>query len=282
MEQAYSMLVIDDDEDILTSARLLLKRHYSKVNTSSNPSDLNTLLSKLSPDVVLLDMNFSKGRNDGREGLYWLDHIREVSPNTQVILMTAYGEVSTAVTAIKKGAFDFLLKPWTNQKLLETVEQSLKLRKAHQHKPKNVITPSIASSDIPQMESRSLEMQHIIKTLDKVAGTDANILLLGENGTGKSMLAEYIHQKSGRAKQKLVTVDLGAVHSNLFESELFGHKKGAFTDAREDRDGRFVQAQHGSLFLDEIGNLDGALQAKLLTVLESNYFSYSTLKPSFS
>ena len=270
MEKAYSILVVDDDEDILTSARLLLKRHYSKVNTSSNPADLNTLLSKLSPDVVLLDMNFSLGRNDGREGLYWLDHIREIAPQTQVILMTAYGEVSTAVTAIKKGAFDFLLKPWTNQKLLETVAQSLKLKKAHQTQPElKAPLQNNVSTDAPELQSRSAEMQRIIKTLDKLAATEANILLLGENGTGKSMLAGYIHQKSKRAKATLVTVDLGAVHNNLFESELFGHVKGAFTDAREDRDGRFVQAQNSTLFLDEIGNLDGALQAKLLTALQN-------------
>lgn len=273
MDTAYTILVVDDDEDILTSARLLLKQYYQKVHTSSNPADLNSLLTRLEPDCILLDMNFRKGTNDGREGLYWLQHIREVSPETQVILMTAYGEVEIAVQAMKKGAFDFVLKPWTNQKLLSTIENALKLSREKKKVEQLQQTKKSLEENMGLREedfvTRSPAMKELMKTIEKIGPTDASVLLLGENGTGKSVLAMALHRLSLRHQNPFITVDLGAISNTLFESELFGHKKGAFTDANEDKAGRFETAHEGSLFLDEIGNLDPSLQAKLLTVLQN-------------
>jgi len=250
-----------------------MKQHYQKVEASENPSDLNRILSKDSIDLVLLDMNFRKGRNDGAEGIYWLKHIRELSPHTQVVLMTAYGEVELAVKAIKEGAFDFVLKPWTNEKLLATIDNALKLarekQKVAQLQNSNKQWEDQAALKEEDLISRSPSMQSVLETLRKVAQTDANILLLGENGTGKSALALSIHRMSLRKEEPFVTVDLGAIAPTLFESELFGHKKGSFTDASEDKAGRFEAANEGSLFLDEIGNLDLSLQSKLLHALQS-------------
>lgn len=265
--------IVDDDADVLTSARLFLKQHFHKVSTNEDPSSLNQLLSKNKLDLVLLDMNFRKGRNDGAEGLYWLKHILEISPETEVVMMTAYGEVALAVRAIKNGAFDFVLKPWTNEKLLSTLNNALKL--AHEKAKVEIYRSSAkqwednASLAQEELTSRSPAMQEVLETLKKVAATDANILLLGENGTGKSVLSLAIHRMSGRSENPFVTVDLGAVSPNLFESELFGHKKGSFTDASDDKAGRFETADQGTLFLDEIGNLDLSLQSKLLHVLQS-------------
>lgn len=273
MKKPYHLLIIDDDPDVLTSARLLLKQHFQQVETSEEPSDLNRILSRKEIDLVLLDMNFRKGRNDGAEGLYWLKHIRDLSPSTQVVLMTAYGEVELAVKAIKEGAFDFVLKPWTNEKLLATIENALRLarekQKVAQLQDTNKQWENQAALHEEDLISRSPAMQEVIETLRKVALTDANILLLGENGTGKSALALSIHRMSKRQQESFVTVDLGAIAPSLFESELFGHKKGAFTDAAEDKAGRFELAHEGSLFLDEIGNLDLSLQSKLLHALQS-------------
>ncbi|WP_417589503.1 sigma-54-dependent transcriptional regulator [Owenweeksia hongkongensis] len=273
MEKSYCILIVDDDEDILTSARLLLKQHYSNVHTASDPREINSFLTKYQPDLILLDMNFQRGVNDGREGIYWLKHIKEVSPETQVILMTAYGEVEIAVQAIKSGAYDFVLKPWTNEKLLSTIGTALKFsrerKKVEQlEQTKTTLEDSIAIKN-EDFITKSPAMQNLMRTLEKVAATDANILLLGENGTGKSVLALAAHRMSGRNKNSFITVDLGAISHSLFESELFGHKKGAFTDAKEDKAGRFETANEGTLFLDEIGNLDMALQSKLLTVLQN-------------
>lgn len=218
-------------------------------------------------------MNFRKGRNDGAEGMYWLKHIRELSPETQVVLMTAYGEVELAVKAIKVGAFDFVLKPWTNEKLVATIENALKLarekEKVAQLQNTNKQWEDRVALQDEDLISRSPAMQGVLETLRKVAQTDANILLLGENGTGKSALALSIHRMSQRQNNSFVTVDLGAIAPTLFESELFGHKKGAFTDAAEDKAGRFELAHEGSLFLDEIGNLDLSLQSKLLHALQA-------------
>ncbi len=266
-----TLLIIDDDMDVLTTAQLFLKRHFSKVITQSHPRDINTIFNENDVDLVLLDMNFTKGDNDGREGLYWLKHIKEVSPHTQVILMTAYGEVELAVQAIKLGATDFVLKPWKNEKLLSTLNTSLALRRSHQkieilEETQKVITKD-QEPDIFVGESDA--MKRVYDTLDKVARTDANILLLGENGTGKTMVARDIHKRSQRAHHSFIHVDLGALNENLFEGELFGHKKGAYTDAKEDKAGRFELANNGTLFLDEIGNLSTPLQAKLLTVLQN-------------
>lgn len=273
MNKGYSILIVDDDEDVLTSARLLIKQHYEKVNTSSDPRELNRLLSKTHIDLVLLDMNYSRGRNDGTEGIYWLSHIKEISPETQVILMTAYGEVELAVSAIKKGAFDFVLKPWTNEKLLSTIQNALKFGDERKKVVRLEQTKSSLEEDIALKEedfvTHSQEMKSVMNTITKVAGTDANVLLLGENGTGKSALALLLHRFSQRNKNSFITVDLGSLSSNLFESELFGHKKGSFTDAHQDKPGRFEVAHEGTLFLDEIGNLDLSLQVKLLTALQN-------------
>lgn len=273
MKRPYHILIVDDDPDVLTSARILLKQHFQKVETTEQPSDLNQLLTKQSIDLVLLDMNFHKGRNDGAEGIYWLKHIRDLSPETQVVLMTAYGEVELAVKAIKEGAFDFVLKPWTNEKLLATIDNALKLAREKQKVARlqntNKQWEDQAALKEEDLISRSASMQTVLETLRKVAQTDANILLLGENGTGKSALALSIHRMSKRNAEPFVTVDLGAIAPTLFESELFGHKKGSFTDASEDKAGRFESADEGSLFLDEIGNLDLSLQSKLLHALQS-------------
>ncbi len=275
MEKSYSLLIVDDDDDVLTSARLLLKQHYKKVETTNNPQEINGMLTKLQPDLILLDMNFRRGLNDGREGIYWLEHIKEVSPETQVILMTAYGEVETAVQSIKKGAFDFILKPWTNEKLLSNIASALKyareLKKVEQLEQTKITLEENIGLKHEDFVSRSPSMTSLMKTIDKVAATDANILLLGENGTGKSVLAMAIHRASLRHKNPFITVDLGAVSHSLFESELFGHAKGAFTDAHNDKAGRFETAEGGSLFLDEIGNLSPELQSKLLTVIQNRH-----------
>ena len=273
METSHCILIVDDDEDILTSARLLLKQHYPKVHTISDPQSLNQSLAKHHPDLVLLDMNFRKGVNDGREGLYWLSHIKEVSPGTQVIIMTAYGEVELAVAAIKKGAYDFVLKPWTNEKLLSNIDNALKLGR-EQKKVEQLEYAKASLEDSlglrnEDLVSRSSAMRQVLDTIQKVSTTDANVILLGENGTGKSVLAMALHRLSHRTKNSFITVDLGALNENLFESELFGHKKGAFTDAHTDKPGRFEVAHEGTIFLDEIGNLTLPLQAKLLTIIQN-------------
>ena len=273
MEKSYSIVIVDDDEDVLTSARLLLKQHYSKVQTASDPRQINNLLTQVQPDLMLLDMNFQKGVNDGREGIYWLKHIKETNPETQVILMTAYGEVEIAVQAIKSGAYDFVLKPWTNEKLLSTIDAALKFGRERKkvtqlEQTKTNLEDSIAIKH-EDFITKSPAMKNLMRTLEKVAATDANILFLGENGTGKSVLALTAHRISQRHKNSFITVDLGAISHSLFESELFGHRKGSFTDAKEDKPGRFETANEGTLFLDEIGNLDPALQSKLLTALQN-------------
>ena len=273
MKLAAHIAIVDDDADVLTSARLFLKQHFQKVSTNEDPKSLNQLLTKNKIDLVLLDMNFRKGRNDGAEGLYWLQHILEISPHTQVVLMTAYGEVELAVNAIKNGAFDFVLKPWTNEKLLSTLNNALRLAqekaKVEVYRNNNKQWEDNAGLAQEELVSRSPAMQSVLETLKKVANTDANILILGENGTGKSVLSLAIHRMSQRKENPFVTVDLGAVSPSLFESELFGHKKGSFTDASSDKAGRFETADTGTLFLDEIANLDLSLQSKLLNVIQS-------------
>jgi len=273
----FVILIIDDDKDILTSARLLLKQHFSEVDVLQDPVELNSLLSRKSIEVILLDMNYSKGRDDGKEGLYWLQRIKEVSNDTQVIMMTAYGEIELAVKAIKKGAFDFVLKPWTNEALVSTINNAINLSREKRKVKQLEETKASLESNIALNENdfitRSSAMKEVMKTIDKVAATDANILLLGENGTGKSVLALAIHQLSARRNQPFISVDLGALNENLFESELFGHKKGAFTDAHQDKAGRFEVADKGTLFLDEIGNLSLPLQAKLLSSIQSKKIS---------
>lgn len=261
-----SILIIDDDTDVLTAVRLLLKTEVKDVVTEKNPENLRWHLSKDSFDVILLDMNFNSSINTGNEGLFWLKEIRKLRPDTAVIMITAYGDIDLAVRSLKEGASDFVVKPWHNEKLISTIKEILK------RKGTKTGAASIISADSiigKELLGESEAMQQIFYKTEKIAPTDANILILGENGTGKDLIAKAIHQQSLRAAQPLVKVDVGALTETLFESELFGHKKGAFTDAREDRPGRFEAADKGTLFLDEIGNIPLHLQAKLLSVLQN-------------
>lgn len=268
-----NILVIDDDDDILLSARLFLKQHFNQVLTCKSPREINVLLSKNEVDIILLDMNYQKGASDGREGLYWLEHILSIDKDFVVILMTAFGNVELAVQAIKKGATDFILKPWENEKLFATLSSAAKLRQSNKKVKKlEKIHTSIQSDMARKFEhiiGTNENVQILQKTLSKVAPTDANVLILGENGTGKQVFAYELHKNSLRRKQIFMHVDLGSLNENLFESELFGYVKGAFTDAREDKPGRFEMADGGTIFLDEIGNLSLPLQAKLLSILQN-------------
>lgn len=268
-----NILVIDDDDDILLSARLFLKQHFNQVLTCKSPREINVLLSKNEVDIILLDMNYQKGASDGREGLYWLEHILSIDKDYVVILMTAFGNVELAVQAIKKGATDFILKPWENEKLFATLSAGAKLRQSNKKVKKlEKINTSIQGDIARKFEhivGNDDSVQLLQKTLIKVSPTDANVLILGENGTGKQVFAYELHKNSLRRKQIFMHVDLGSLNENLFESELFGYAKGAFTDAREDKPGRFEMADGGTIFLDEIGNLSLPLQAKLLSILQN-------------
>ena len=263
------VLVVDDDADVLTAARLLLKRHVKAVTVVDSPQQIPERLAAGDTDIVLLDMNFAIGSNTGREGLEWLERIQQLDPGVIVILMTAYGDAETAVAAMKKGAADFVLKPWQNEKLLATLNAAARL-----HRSRNEVRRlksrqrELTSHDSPQLIAASEGMNNILALVNKTASTDANILIQGENGTGKELIARAIHEASSRADEVMLSIDLGSLAESTFESELFGHVKGAFTDARSDRDGRFRAAAGGTLFLDEIGNLPLHLQAKLLRVLE--------------
>lgn len=261
-----TILIVDDDIDILFSAKVLLKRFFSSVLTSDSPQKIKTIIQENEIDAVLLDMNYRKGYEDGKEGLYWLDFIREVSPNTVVILMTGFGDVALAVESLKRGAFDFVLKPWDNDKFYASVNAAVNFAR----KNKKVEQLEKVSQTVPKpvFESKSRRMKKVMNLVQKVAKTDATVLILGENGTGKHILAEEIYQQSNRNQSPFIHVDLGSLSENLFESELFGYSKGAFTGAEKDTPGRFELANGGTLFLDEIGNLSLALQAKLLTVLQ--------------
>jgi DNA-binding NtrC family response regulator len=260
-----SILVIDDDTDVLTAVRLLLKTETKEVITEKNPENLRTHISKTSFDVILLDMNFTSSINTGNEGLFWLKEIKKMRPDTAVIMITAYGDIDLAVRSLKEGAADFVIKPWHNEKLLITIKEALKRKE----NTTSGIQQGIDSVIGKELIGESEVMKEIFLKIEKIAPTDANILILGENGTGKDLIAKAIHQQSMRASKVFVKVDVGALTESIFESELFGHKKGAFTDAREDRPGRFESADKGTLFLDEIGNIPLHLQAKLLSVLQN-------------
>jgi DNA-binding NtrC family response regulator len=267
------ILLVDDDQHVLYTARMVLKSYFETVRTESSPSQIRDLLSKEHYDVVLLDMNFAPGATSGKEGLQWLKVIRELDPEAGIVMNTAYGDIGLAVAAMKEGATDFLVKPWDKEKLVATITSVYQLTRARRElsrlkSPQRVLNP-LARAEEGEMLSRSPAMQNVLRTVEKVAATDANVLILGENGTGKDLLARLIHRQSLRSEEGFVKVDLGAVAATLFESELFGYNKGAFTDAREDRPGRFEMASGGTLFLDEIGNLTLPLQAKLLTVLQN-------------
>lgn len=268
-----SILIVDDDADVLLTAELVLKKEFRRVATERDPRRLAAALRGEPFDVVLLDMNFSPGTTSGQEGVECLRTVEQLSPDTKVIFMTAYGGVETAVKAIKEGAADFVVKPWDNQKLVATVGATLRFSQAAQtvkdlQTRQRELNRYIAAPEV-EIVGGSPAIQKLLGDIQKVARTDAAVLILGENGTGKELVARAIHRASARAGHPFVHVDLGAVPESLFESELFGHKKGAFTDAKEDRAGRFEIAAGGTLFLDEIGNLTLPLQAKLLGVLQT-------------
>lgn len=261
-----SILVIDDDTDVLTAVRLLLKPEAGQVVTEKNPEQIRFHLAQQSFDAILLDMNFNSAVHTGNEGLFWLKKIKELRSDAAVIMITAYGDIDLAVRSLKEGASDFVIKPWHNEKLIGTIKDALKRK---ENKTTSGLVPESGSIIGTELIGRSDAMQEILLKLEKIAPTDANILILGENGTGKDLIAKAIHQHSLRAQKPFLKLDVGALTESLFESELFGHKKGAFTDAKEDRAGRFEAANGGTLFLDEIGNISLQQQAKLLTVLQN-------------
>jgi len=267
------ILIVDDDEDVLLAAKMLLKKHAHQVTIEKNPNKIPFWLNNESFDVILLDMNFSKDITSGKEGFHWLNQIIEKDPDAVVILITAFGDVEMAVRALKEGATDFVLKPWQNEKLLATISASIKLKRSYKEVDKLKKAKKQLQDDSNQpfrdILGESFAIKKIFDIIEKVAKTDANVLILGENGTGKELVARAIHQQSMRKDNVFIGVDMGAITETLFESELFGHKKGSFTDAKEDRAGRFEVAHTGSLFLDEIGNLSLPLQSKLLTVLQN-------------
>jgi DNA-binding NtrC family response regulator len=271
------ILIVDDNEDLLKAAKMYLKRHFAQVDTEKNPDAIPALMNNEDYDVILLDMNFTKDVSSGSEGYYWLERILKIDPSSVVVLITAYGDVQMAVKAIKAGATDFVLKPWENEKLLATLYSAMRLRETKDEvehlRIKNQEINQALNDRFSEIIGTSPAMQKIFQTIERVAKTDANVLILGENGTGKELLARAIHKNSARQSQNFASVDLGSITETLFESELFGHKKGAFTDAKEDRAGRFELANNGTLFLDEIGNLSMPLQAKLLTVLQNRKVS---------
>ena len=260
-----SILIIDDDPDVLTAVRLLLKTEVKEVQTEKNPENLRSLLSKQSFDVILLDMNFNSSINTGNEGLFWLKKIKEFDPEADVMMITAYGDIDLAVRSLKEGACNFMVKPWHNEKLIDALKETLKC------KGKSIIAKESNIDSVlgNELIGSSEVMKDIFFKIEKIAPTDANILILGENGTGKDLIAKAIHQHSLRAQKPYIKVDVGALTESLFESELFGHKKGAFTGAAEDREGRFEAASGGTLFMDEIGNISLHQQAKLLSVLQN-------------
>lgn len=274
MEKALGkILIIDDDEDVLLAAKMFLKKHAKEVIIEQNPKKIPFLLNHDSYDVILLDMNFSQDTTSGKEGFFWLKEIMEREPKSVVIMITAFGDVEMAVRALKEGATDFVLKPWQNEKLLATISAATKLKASYDEVKELQEQSKQLSEDLSQpyktVIGESPAMQQIFSLIDKVAETDANVLILGENGTGKEVIARAIHQRSLRRDKVFVGVDMGAIPETLFESELFGHKKGAFTDAKDDRVGRFEVANKGTLFLDEIGNLSMPMQSKLLSILQN-------------
>ena len=264
MSKSGTIIIVDDNKGVLTAVQILLKNYFSKVVTLSSPVTLTTAIREETPEVVLLDMNFTSGINTGNEGLFWLHEIKKVRRELPVVLFTAYADIDLAIRGIKEGASDFIVKPWNNQKLVETLQaaaSSAQQERKTGNKKEPVNTPALYWG-----ESKS--MQQLRTLIEKVASTDANILITGENGTGKEMLAREIHALSNRRQQEMIAVDMGAITESLFESELFGHVKGSFTDAHTDRTGKFEAADHSTLFLDEIGNLPYHLQAKLLTAIQ--------------
>lgn len=271
-DKTGNILIVDDDEDILTAGRLLLRRNFTQVVTCRDPERITELLAEHEFDAVLLDMNFGPGESSGRQGLEWLQRILDIDPDLVVIMITAHGSVDTVVETMKHGATDFVAKPWQNEKVVATLSAAVKLHRSRVEtdtlREKNRILRDAVSSDQSDIIGTSASMQAVLSIVHRAAPTDANVLILGENGTGKELFAREIHRQSARSEQLFLSVDLGSITESLFESELFGHKKGAFTGATEDRLGRFQAADGGTLFLDEVGNLALHLQAKLLSALE--------------
>jgi DNA-binding NtrC family response regulator len=271
--QKGNILIVDDNRSILSTLEILLSQEFQSVTAITNPNQIISELRKKSYNLVILDMNFSAGINSGNEGIYWLGRIKEINPEISVVMITAYGDVDLAVKALKEGASDFVLKPWDNNKLLATLRLALQLSQSKEEVRKLKERETVLKKEMTREQKRLLgsspKWMEILAMAKKVARTDANVLITGENGTGKELIAQEIHRLSERSGEVLVSVDMGAVTETLFESELFGHVRGAFTDARENRLGKFEIANKGTLFLDEIGNLSFHLQAKLLAALEN-------------
>ncbi len=268
-----SLLIVDDDKDVLLSAALFLKQHFQKVITAEKPTNIIPIIQKEDIDVVLLDMNFRMGENTGMEGVQWLQRIKEEFPEVEVITMTAYGNIELAVRTMKYQASEFILKPWNNEKLLSTVQSVLQLRMSRREIAKLRQTQRYLNKpkkeETTEIQGRSKEVKQVRELVNKVAQTDANVLILGENGTGKDVVARMIHERSDRSNEPFIVVDCGAITETLFESEMFGAMKGAYTDLNYDKKGRFEMANGGTLFLDEIGNLTPSMQSKLLTALQN-------------
>ncbi len=279
-----NILIVDDDPYIILSLQTLLEQHYTNIRTSKNTDTIPGYLNEQQYDVILLDMNFRPGDTSGEEGMHWLKRILDTDPDVSVILITAYGGVNIAVEAIKEGAVDFIVKPWQNDKLLSTISAAFRLsrskRELDRHKSRERILSSALEGQYKDFIGESESIKSVMEQIDKVAGTSANVLILGENGTGKELVAREIHRRSPRKNDVFISVDLGSLSPTLFESELFGHQKGAFTDAREERTGRFEAASGGTIFFDEIGNLPLTLQSKILSALENReIFRIGSTKP---
>lgn len=267
------ILVVDDTKSVLSALEILLQFEYKSVQTISNPNLLTSFPNLKEIDIILLDMNFSAGVNTGNEGLYWLREIKKKAPHISVIMMTAYGAIELAVEALKEGATDFILKPWNNERLLTTVKSAYELRKSQKEvrhlKQKESNLKQVINQNKNYIIGNSKALNSVLSLVQKVAKTDVNILVTGENGTGKELIARELHKSSVRNNEVFISVDMGSISENLFESELFGHVRGSFTDAKEDRAGKFEAANGGTLFLDEIGNLSLQMQAKLLSVIQN-------------
>ena len=280
-----NILIVDDNHGILKSLRLLLKSEFEEIETVSDPEKISSLLGEKKFDIVLLDMNFKSGVHSGNEGLFWLRKIKEYDQGALVILITAYGDIQLAVKVIKEGAYDFIQKPWDPDKLIITLRSACNLKKSQEEvkrlRNRNLALNNNLNRVSHEIAGNSKVMKEVIKVIDKVAGTNANILILGENGTGKELVAREIHRKSKRKNEAFVSVDMGSISHTLFESELFGHLKGSFTDAKEDKPGRFESADGGTLFLDEIGNLPLSMQSKILSVLQNReIFRIGSARPT--
>jgi DNA-binding NtrC family response regulator len=267
------ILVIDDNKSVLSALEILLQFEYKSVQSISNPNQISSFPNFDEIDIILLDMNFSAGVNTGNEGLYWLREIRKKAPHISVIMMTAYGAIDLAVKALKEGAMDFILKPWNNERLLTTIKSAYDLRKSQkevqQLKQKEINLKQVINQKKDYIIGNSKALKNLLSLVKKVAKTDVNVLVTGENGTGKELIARELHKSSARSQEVFISVDMGSISENLFESELFGHTKGSFTDAKEDRAGKFEAANGGTLFLDEIGNLSLQTQAKLLSAIQN-------------